>query len=57
MRYWLMADYTASDITTDEQAALDQVKEETEAAVKYDIAAKNAKDPVTKEAMEHNKKD
>lgn len=52
-----MANYTASDITTDEQAALDQVKEETEAAVKYDIAAKNAKDPVTKEAMEHNKKD
>lgn len=52
-----MANYTASDITTDEQAALDQIKEETEAAVKYDIAAKNAKDPVTKEAMEHNKKD
>lgn len=52
-----MANYDASDITTDEQAALDQIKEETEAAVKYDIAAKNAKDPVTKEAMEHNKKD
>ena len=52
-----MANYTASDITTDEQAALDQIKEETEAAVKYDIAAKNAKDPVTKKAMEHNKKD
>ena len=25
-----MANYTASDITTDEQAALDQIKEETE---------------------------
>lgn len=52
-----MANYSASDITTDEQSALDQVSEETSAAVKYDIAAKKAKDPATRDAMIHNKND
>ena len=46
-----------ADKLTDEQSAWNQISNEADAVVEYEVAADNAKDPKTREAMLHNARD